>query len=134
MAQAEPSPDLERELPAVATSVRELRALAIDFAKRHSDADQRLLSDIALCVSEAASNVVVHAYSQPGGTMRLSIHQTSDQLVIEIADQGSGVSADPQTPGLGLGIPLVLALSDATIDHSTDTGHRVTMRFPCHPG
>jgi serine/threonine-protein kinase RsbW len=130
---AEPARVLHRDLPAVATSVREARAAAVDFAQRHCDADAQLLSDIALCVSEAAGNVVVHAYGDAGGQMRLSVHQTSEQLVVEISDQGAGISAGVDPPGLGLGVPIVQALSDATIDRSTESGHRVTMRFRCHP-
>lgn len=106
---------------------------AVDFAKHHCDADEQLLSDIGLCVSETAGNVVVHAYGESGGQMRLSVRQTCEHLIIEISDDGTGDSTRTDPPGLRLGIPIVQALSDATIDQSAESGHRVIMRFPCTP-
>jgi anti-sigma regulatory factor (Ser/Thr protein kinase) len=118
-------------LPADATSVREARAAATEFARVHCNAGERLLSDIALCVSEAAGNVVTHAYPEDGGEISLTIRRTAGELVIEVADQGTAVSAGGDSPPLGVGLRIVQALSDATVEHADGCGRRVTMRFPC---
>jgi len=129
----EPPREVSRRLPAVAASVREARAAAIEFARSHCTADERLLSDIALCVSEAVGNVVAHAYSEPGGEICLRLRRTRGELIVEIGDRGTGTSAGVNPPGMGVGIQIVQALSDATFAHSPQHGHRVTMRFGCTP-
>jgi hypothetical protein len=73
----------------VATSVREIRALTVDFARTECNADDQLLGDIALCVSEAAANVIAHAYTQPGGDILLTATLANHTISIEIRDQGS---------------------------------------------
>jgi anti-sigma regulatory factor (Ser/Thr protein kinase) len=127
---AEPSRRLLRRLPAVATSVREIRALTVDFARTECNADDQLLGDIALCVSEAAANVIAHAYTQPGGDILLTATLANHTISIEIRDQGSRRTTP--SPGLGLGLGIIHTLSDATIDRPTGDGMRVTMRFPCN--
>jgi anti-sigma regulatory factor (Ser/Thr protein kinase) len=113
----------------VPASVREIRGLTIDFARnRCSDADDRLLGDIALCVSEAAANAVAHAYTEPGGDILLTATLTNETISIEIRDQGSGRTTP--SPGLGLGLDIIHTLSDATVDRPPGAGMRVTMRFP----
>ena len=60
-----PIPELplyERLLPAVASSVTRVRAELNDALTRWGVAPERL-SDVALLITEAATNVVVHAYS-----------------------------------------------------------------------
>jgi anti-sigma regulatory factor (Ser/Thr protein kinase) len=133
VASAEPSRVLRQRLPAVPASVRAARIAATSFAKSHGATDERLLSDIALCVSEVASNVVVHAYPDTRGEISLTIRQTRADLIVEIGDQGAGAASRTPPPGLGLGLGIVHALSDGTTDHNDEEGHHVTMRFRLHP-
>jgi anti-sigma regulatory factor (Ser/Thr protein kinase) len=112
--------------------VREIRVLALDFARTRCGADEPLLSEIALCVSEAVGNAVVHAYAEPGGEISVVIEAVHGGLVVEVCDEGAGTSLPSATPGLGLGMKIVSKLSDATFQPTSDaTGLRVTMRFPC---
>jgi anti-sigma regulatory factor (Ser/Thr protein kinase) len=117
-------------VPAVAASVREIRAVTVDFARTQCNADEQLLGDIALCVSEAAANAVAHAYTETGGDILLTATLTNQTMSIEIRDEGSRRTTP--SPGLGLGLDIIHTLSDATIDRPTGAGMRVTMRFPCN--
>jgi hypothetical protein len=49
---------MRRTLPATTGSVKQLRSLAVAFALENCEPDDQLLGDLALAVSEAASNVV----------------------------------------------------------------------------
>jgi anti-sigma regulatory factor (Ser/Thr protein kinase) len=117
-------------LPAVAASVRDIRAISVDFARTQCHADDQLLGDIALCVSEAAANAVAHAYTEPGGDILLTATLRNETISIEIRDEGSRRTTP--SPGLGLGLDIIRTLSDATIDRPTGDGMRVIMRFPCN--
>lgn len=101
VASAEPSRVLRQRLPAVPASVRAARIAATGFAKSHGATDERLLSDIALCVSEVASNVVVHAYPDTRGEISLTIRQTRADLVVEISDQGADAAGRTLPRALG---------------------------------
>jgi serine/threonine-protein kinase RsbW len=124
-------PSVSRRLPAVATSIAQIRAIAIDFANTHCTAEPELISDIALCVSEAATNVVLHAYPDTDGDVAITIHHANHTLTIEISDRGVGTATRTTQPGLGMGLDIVDTLSDATFHSPDGTGTNVTMRFPC---
>jgi anti-sigma regulatory factor (Ser/Thr protein kinase) len=53
---------LHRQLPATADSVAQLRTLTVAYALEHCQTGDQLLDDVALAVSEAATNAVQHAY------------------------------------------------------------------------
>jgi anti-sigma regulatory factor (Ser/Thr protein kinase) len=121
---------LKRELPAQTGSVRQLRLLAVAFAEEVCDPDDQLVADVALCVSEAATNVVRHAYGDgdtPPRMIELAVCESESRLVVQIRDNGSGTDRAIQ-PGTGLHI--ISQLADTQITH-TDTGTVVTMSFPC---
>jgi anti-sigma regulatory factor (Ser/Thr protein kinase) len=118
-------------LPAIAASVATVRRIVLDFMDSHCNADPQLRSDVALCVSEAAGNSIAHAFPAPGGAITLIISQVDQALTVEICDEGVGRAAPAQTPGLGVGIQIIRALSDATFEPVDESGLRVIMRFPC---
>ena len=70
--------------------------------------------DLRLAVTEAATNVVVHAYPEGPGTMRIEVWPMPDSLVIHVTDHGTGIvpRVERVSPGLGLGLPLMAALAD----------------------
>jgi len=92
-------------LPARAESVGEARRLVREFARAHGARGARLAA-IVLAVSEAAANVVVHAYDDPQGTMRVEADVEDGELELVVLDEGRGFS-DEEGPGLGLGLGLV---------------------------
>jgi len=100
------------ELPAVPESVGTIRRKAREVAER-CGADDRMASDITLAISEAATNVVVHAYQEAGpGTLALAAEAHDGEVCFEVIDDGAGLIPRADSPGLGLGLPLIAHLTD----------------------
>ncbi len=102
-----------RTVPAVAENVAPLRHAVVDLAA-DAGADDGVRTDLALAVGEACANVVVHAYP-PGDVGPLIVQATvidSREIVVTVVDQGQGMTPRPDSPGLGLGLPLIANLSD----------------------
>ena len=71
-------------------------------------ADPRALADVLLALAEIVTNSVVHGYrNEAGGEVTIVAKQWSDRLTVSVADQGGGMAPRPDSPGLGLGLPLV---------------------------
>ena len=120
-----------RTVPAVAENVAPLRHAVVDLATRHK-AGEDVKTDLALAVGEACANVVVHAYP-PGDVGPLIVHaEVKDgEIVIEVCDQGQGMTPRPDSPGLGLGLPLIANLADRLeiTDGPGDVGTQLKMAF-----
>jgi len=102
-----------RTVPAVAENVASIRHAVVDLALR-AGADDGVRTDLALAVGEACANVVVHAYP-PGDVGPLIVQAFvagSREIVVSVVDQGQGMTPRPDSPGLGLGLPLIANLSD----------------------
>jgi serine/threonine-protein kinase RsbW len=101
-----------RTVPAVAENVAPLRHAVVDLAARNGVSED-VKTDLALAVGEACANVVVHAYP-PGDVGPLILHAEvkDSEIVIEVCDQGQGMTPRPDSPGLGLGLPLIANLAD----------------------
>ena len=106
------SPDLELSLPARAENVAVVRH-AIGGLGDVLDVDDQVLSDIKLAVTEACTNVVVHAYPEGEGPMGLRASVHDDHVAIVIHDHGRGIVPRADSPGLGLGLPLIATLADS---------------------
>jgi anti-sigma regulatory factor (Ser/Thr protein kinase) len=71
-------------------------------------ADPRAFADVLLALSEVVTNAVVHGYrNEAGGEVRVEAQHFPDGLLLSVADQGRGMAPRPDSPGLGLGLPLV---------------------------
>ena len=94
-------------------------------------ADPRTLSDILLAVSEVVTNAVVHGYrGAAGGRVAVEAHHEGDRLRLSVADQGHGMAPRHDSPGLGLGLPLVGRLAQQVdIVAPAGGGTRITMCF-----
>lgn len=110
---ARPHAAFGRSVPAVAENVASLRHAVVDLAEE-AGADEPVRTDLALAVGEACANVVVHAY--PPGDVGPLIVQASvvedREIVVTVVDQGQGMTPRPDSPGLGLGLPLIANLTD----------------------
>jgi serine/threonine-protein kinase RsbW len=77
------------------------------FLHNHA-ADPRALADVLLAVSEVVTNCVVHAYrDRPAGSVAVEAERSGDELVLSVSDGGRGMAPRDDSPGLGLGLPLV---------------------------
>lgn len=94
-------------------SVGVVRHAACDLA-RDAGADEATVGQVALAVSEACGNAVVHAYP-PGelGPLTFEASAAEGELSVRVADRGRGLAPRPDSPGLGLGLPLMSRLATA---------------------
>ena len=100
-------PRREWTLPADPRSVAIIRSGIRSFARQLGAPDDTLAA-IALAVSEAVTNAVVHAFvGMAPGTINAAVEASEDALVIRVADDGRGMQPRPDSPGLGMGLPLI---------------------------
>ena len=121
---------LEMRLDLSAESVRQARHEVAEFARRHELANP---DDVALAVSEAATNAVLHAYRSEDdhGDVRVVACARETGLVVVVRDYGVGMSPNPNSPGPGLGLSVIGALAaEMNIERPDDGGTRVRIRFP----
>jgi serine/threonine-protein kinase RsbW/stage II sporulation protein AB (anti-sigma F factor) len=88
--------------------------------------------DVKLAVSEAVTNAVQHAYRdrEPGYVWGIA-HIEEERLRIVIADSGIGMTPRTDSPGLGLGLPLISQLADSIQVRTAEDGTEIHMSFPC---
>ncbi len=127
------APDVRLTLPARPEGVAVVRQALAGMADA-LDLDAAVLADMKMAVSEACTNVVVHAYEDIEGVLEIDMLADESCLTIRVRDHGSGIQPHPQAsrdvPALGLGLPLIAALSDAYELHgSTGRGTEVRMTF-----
>jgi serine/threonine-protein kinase RsbW len=106
------TPDLEITLPARAENVAVVRH-AVGGLGEVLEVDDQTLSDIKLAVTEACTNVVVHAYAEVEGPMGLRASIDDRRLYLVVSDRGRGIVPRPDSPGLGLGLPLIATLAES---------------------
>lgn len=120
--------DLQLQLAAEAPSVGLARHAVSDFAGEvGADRDA-----VAVAVSEAVTNAVVHAYPRDrGGEIRVEAKLNGTHMVVLVSDGGHGIRPNPDSPGLGYGLALVASLAEEiAIADSPEGGTTVRMRFP----
>src|SRR3954466_15665543 len=97
-----------RSWPAVPDTVAQVRRTVVERI-RVLGATPAALAAVELAVSEAVTNVVQHAYAdvaQPGEvTARVEVEDA--YVLVAVSDDGSGMRPRPDSPGLGLGLPLI---------------------------
>ncbi len=131
MTPATTTPDMELALPARATNIAVVRhafgALGEAFAL-----DEEILSNIRLAVTEACTNVVVHAYpDEHEGLLEVAATLQANKLEVVVRDQGPGIGPRPDSPGLGLGLPLIASLTESVqLSRDEDERTEVRMTFP----
>jgi len=86
----------------VAIARHALTAFAAD-----AGADHRQVEAVRLAVSEAMTNAVLHAYRDAPGDVRVTAALVSEELWVLVGDDGGGMEARPDRPGLGLGLALI---------------------------
>jgi serine/threonine-protein kinase RsbW len=100
-----------------------VRGLGIEEAVAHA---------VSLAVTEACSNVVLHAYrdQEEPGRMTVLVEQPDDFLCVRVLDEGLGIAPRVDSPGLGMGLPLISHYTDALeLRTRPEGGSEVSMRF-----
>ena len=89
-----------------------VREVVRAFAADHG-ADAETLAGIELCVTEAVSNVVVHAYRDRGqpGDVHVEAEHLDGRLSLYVRDEGDGLQPRVDSPGRGLGLPIIAQTS-----------------------
>jgi anti-sigma regulatory factor (Ser/Thr protein kinase) len=125
--------DLALRLPAEPEQVPVARHAVAEFCEQLG-VPSPLIDDVKLVVTEACTNVVLHAYdrlteAQP--TFDLTARVEDGALIVVVCDQGRGIGAPSPNRGLGLGLRLALQLAGGvhTRDGDSGLGTRLTMRF-----
>ena len=82
-----------------------------------------MLSDIALAVTEATTNVVLHAYRdrEEPGTVTIKAERNDDHVCIYVLDEGTGLAPRVDSPGLGLGLGLIAQVADSADVRAPET-------------
>ncbi len=97
----------QRSFPAVAASVPSARSLIRAFA-RDAELTDEATERVALAVTEAVTNAIVHAFvDRAPGRVELHVLPGPDALLVLVRDDGRGMTPRPDSPGLGLGLPML---------------------------
>lgn len=109
--------------PAVSENEVLARSFSAAYAAR-LDPTLRELEDIRTAVSEAVTNVVVHAYPKGEGQVRMEFARSGMTLVIQVTDEGIGIenverarealfTSKPAMERSGLGFTVMEAFMDS---------------------
>ena len=122
MAMTATSATLDRIEVRMAAEPRAVRAIR-DAVRRFA---------VALALTEAATNVVVHAYrGGEAGDVRVVACAEPERLVVVVRDYGCGMRPRHDSPGLGMGLSLIGHLATHfNVEAPDGDGTRVRMHFP----
>jgi anti-sigma regulatory factor (Ser/Thr protein kinase) len=124
-------PALVRRFKAQPDWIAPIRHEVRGVAREHGAVDP---DAVALAVSEAITNAIVHAYvdvAKPGD-IEVVVQRLPENggLEILVSDEGRGMMPRPDSPGIGLGLPLVATLAERFEVQTRDGGGtRVLMGF-----
>jgi anti-sigma regulatory factor (Ser/Thr protein kinase) len=126
-------PDIELRLPSTPESIPLARQIVHGVFAACDWPDERL-GDISIAVTEACTNAVLHAHPGNGDTTyEFSVWAERERLSVAVRDSGIGINPrmPSASPGLGLGLPLMLAIGDEISFRTDDDrgGTEVRMSF-----
>jgi anti-sigma regulatory factor (Ser/Thr protein kinase) len=113
MARADTALGLDATYPAHPPQVALIRR-AVSEVAAGCGADFEILVRLGLAVSEAATNVVLHAYRTHGadGEIHVTARHGDGVLHVCIRDYGGGMAPRADSPGMGLGLCLMATECD----------------------
>jgi anti-sigma regulatory factor (Ser/Thr protein kinase) len=117
--------------PGTPEAVAEIRTAVCQFAQSCGLLQDKVEA-IKLAVSEAATNAVLHGYSDHAGQIAVVVElQASGALQVVITDRGRGMLPHRDSEGLGLGVPLMTTMADHVdiTSPTTQGGTEVHMHF-----
>lgn len=122
------APELRITLPARHESLALLRHVVRGFRDAYAVAPSTM-DDIVLAVSEAAANVVLHAYGDREGTLEVIADMRDGRLHVLVRDHGRGIAPPADTPMLGHGLALMEHVAASLELVGSATGTDVLMAF-----
>ena len=127
--------DAALSLPATALGVRAARN-AVDAAIRRLSHDDDLLRDVRLCVSEAVTNVVRHAYDGRGDeAVEVTVLHERTEVTVVVRDRGRGLTRHRSSETGGYGLEIIDELTTSHVITSVPgDGTELAMVFElCRP-
>jgi anti-sigma regulatory factor (Ser/Thr protein kinase) len=123
-------PALEARFPAEAIAVSAMRR-AVGQVAAAAGFDDDGVGRVKLAVSEAATNAVLHAYRDvpAPGEVAVRASVVDGELRVVIADEGAGIRPREDSPGLGLGLGMISALTTRVDFVNPGIGTEVHMTF-----
>lgn len=91
--------------------------------------DPETVHGVRLAVSEAATNALVHGYRRRPGPLAIRAECNGRGIVICIRDHGGGCRPRTDSPGLGLGLPVMASVTERLEVSDEDPGTEVRMTF-----
>jgi len=129
-------PDVRLRLPATPESLTMVRQALTGMAEVVGIGEEAI-EDLKVAVTEACTNVVVHAYAGRPGSMEVDSWGEPARLVVLVRDFGTGFVPRVQSvrQGLGLGLQLIASLaSEVRISAGAEAGTEVLMAFERRDG
>jgi anti-sigma regulatory factor (Ser/Thr protein kinase) len=118
---------LDVDLPAEPRSAARARRVVLDALSGIAvDKDA-----VSIVISEAVTNAVVHAYRgrETPGTVHVSASLDDHGVEVAVDDDGVGMGPRADSPGVGLGLPLMGDLADRVDISNRRPGTRIAAFF-----
>jgi serine/threonine-protein kinase RsbW len=113
---------LRKSYPAQSGAVGAIRREVAEIAAALARAEE-VVDHVRLAVSEAATNVVRHAYADGRGEIHVTVSLPEERLLaVIIADDGDWLTQPRHSSGLGLGLLLMRQCADGFHVERTSTG------------
>ena len=120
----------ELDLPNRPSSIRRARGAARVLARRQG-CGPVTADNVALAVSEAVTNAIIHGYAEGTGDVHMLVVRSPDELIVTVTDSGRGLSPRTDSPGLGLGLSIIAQVTThLRVDVPPEGGTRLRMAFP----
>ncbi len=100
------------------------------YLERLEMSEERI-AEVTLAVTEACSNVVVHAYRDRVGDLEVVVEDDPpDGVIVRVRDHGGGLEPRTDSPGLGVGLPVIYAIANSVEVGTIDgAGTELRMHF-----
>ena len=115
--------------------VSAVRQAVTEHLRAHARADTRI-NDICLALSEGVANAVLHAFRgrpEPGTVVvGVCVNPAAGTTELTVRDDGIGLSPRDDSPGIGLGVPLIHRLADE-VEYRRPAGGGTELWMRFHP-
>jgi stage II sporulation protein AB (anti-sigma F factor) len=115
--------------PATPEHVRDARTRVAELATR-AGAPRAQLDGVRLAVTEAVSNAVVHGYrDRAPGAVTVTAEAEDSELRVVVRDDGCGLRSRSDSPGAGLGLPLIAEIAESVSVCTGQDGRGTVLRM-----